>query len=623
MGKILRVDLSTQAVKTEELRPEIARMFLGGSGLCAYYLYQLTGPETSPLGPENPLVFMTGPLTGTKVPLSGRHEVAMRSPLTGIYGEADVGGKWGTEFKKTGYDGVIVTNKAPKPVYLWIHDRSIDFRDAGHVWGKTTYETDEILRKETDIKALTQCIGPAGEQLAPIAAILTDGHDGRALARCGPGAVMGSKNLKAMVAKGELPVPLHDEDALTRLIREMGPKIVKDTKSLHNFGTSGGTVTIEQIGDLPVKNWLEGSFTEGAQKISGQKMAESILTGYYYCGACIVGCGRVVAVSQGKYAPVRGAGPEYETVATLGAQALIDDLEAIAKAHELSNLYGMDVISVGTIVGFAIEAYERGLIGPQDTDGLKLTWGNADAMVELVHRIGRREGIGRLLGEGVRRAAQALGGMAAEFAMETKGLEFPAHDPRAYNSVGLGYATSNRGACHLQGGTHWFERNVTMPDLGYPEIQDRFAVDGKGEFVAKMQNLMALFDSAKLCKFILFGGVKATHLLNWINYVTGFNWDLPTMMQTGERIFNLKRLYNVRLGVSRKDDTLPPRILTHRRGTGGAANNLPPLGTLLNQYYQYRGWDEMGRPTPQKLQELELDALAGTVTTPPLASHPM
>jgi len=606
VGKILYVDLTSRDLREERISEDVARKYLGGSGLGARILYDLTRAQTNALGPENLLIFMNGPLTGTKIPLSGRHQVVAKSPLTSIYGESDVGGTWGSQLKKAGYDGLVLEGRAEKPTYLWICDGTVEFRDATHLWGMDTYEVDETLKKETDLKAVTNSIGPAGERLTRIAGIMTDGRDGRASARCGLGAVMGSKNVKSIVAKGSKEVPLANPEGLMHSIRECSKMIVDGTKSLHLFGTSGGTVAIEQLGDMPVKNWLEGRFEEGAKRISGTRMAESILVGRYYCGACIVGCGRRVKIEHGPYALVDGAGPEYETMACIGATNLVDDLKAIAKAHELCNRYGLDVISTGQVIGFAFEAYERGLITAEDTGGLTLRWGDPASMIELVRRIGEREGIGWLLGEGVKRAADRIGGIAPEFALHVKGLELPGHDPRAYNSVGLAYATSNRGACHLQAASHLFERTVTMPDLGYPQTLDRFGVDGKGEFVAKMQDLMCIFDSAKLCKFLLFGEVKVWRIVEWLNLVTGWNLTAQELMKVGERIYNLKRMYNVRCGVSRKDDTLPPRVLTHKRGCGGAASNLPPLSTMLSDYYAYRGWDEMGIPTEARLTQLGL-----------------
>ncbi len=607
VGKILHINLTDGEVHEGRVKESVLRSYIGGSGLAARILFDETGRRTDPLGPENILIFMTGPLTGTEVPLSGRHEVVAKSPLTGIYGESDVGGSWGEELKKAGYDGVIVRGKAERPVYIWVNDGHVELRRADHLWGLDTYETDESIRQETDRDATVTCIGPAGERLARIAAIMSDGIHGRAAARCGLGAVMGSKNLKAIAVKGEGSVEVAKPEDLGKSIRESSPMIVENAKSLHEYGTSGGMTLIEYVGDLPIKNWREGSWPEGAEKLSGITMASTILVGRYYCRRCIIGCGRRVRIKGGRYGDVEGAGPEYETLAMLGAACLIDDLEAVVKANDLCNRYGLDTISTGAVIAFAMEAYEYGLITEKDTGGISLEWGDPEAMIKMVEMIGRREGLGWLLGEGVKIASERIGGFSSEFAIHVKGLELPAHDPRAYYSQGLSYATSNRGACHLQSLSHIFERNVTLPDLGYPEILERHSVKGKGEFVAKTQNLMCMLDSLKVCKFILFGGVKPSNLVKWLAYVTGWNINLEEFMRIGERIYNLKRLYNVREGCSRKDDTLPPRILTHRRGSGGSPNNLPPLGEMLSDYYKYRGWNEMGIPTKEKLLELNLE----------------
>jgi aldehyde:ferredoxin oxidoreductase len=605
-GRVLHVDLASRRIWREELKENTLRMFIGGSGLAAKFVYDYTNGSTDPLGKENVLVFMNGPLTGTRIPLSGRHEIATRSPATGGLGESDTGGKWGTELRKAGYDGLVIHGRAEEPSYIWIHDDGEELRSARHVWGMDTYETDEQLRSETDSKANVSSIGPAGEGLALISSVMHDGKDGRAAARCGVGAVMGSKLLKAVVARGNRTIPVADEEGLNQSIREMGAKIVKDGKRLHDFGTSGVTVTLEQLGDLPLKNWSQGSW-DRAEMISGQTMAKTILTGNYYCGACIIGCGREVEVTSGSFAPVHGAGPEYETVAMLGAQGLVDNLDSIAKAHELCNRLGMDVISTGGAVAFAMEAYEKGIISRDDLGGIDLRWGNAEGMVKLVEMIGRRQKIGKLLGEGVRRASERLGRGSEDFAVHVKGLEPPAHDPRAYNSLALGYATANRGACHLQGFSYIFERSVTMPEFGWNEIQDRFGTVGKGVLVAKTQDLMSMLDSLKLCKFLLLSGVKVSSFVNWLNVVTGWGFDLTQFMEAGERIYNLKRLYNIECGFSRKDDTVPRRIATLKRSAGGSAENLPPqIDPMLDEYYNVRGWDEAGVPRRQTVERLEL-----------------
>lgn len=606
MGRILEVDLTTRQTCVRTFPESVLREYVGGSGLGAKILYEETRSETDPLGPGNVLMFMTGPVTGTRAPTSGRHAVVAKSPLTGIWGESDIGGHWGTALKKAGFDGIIVKGAAEKPVYLWVHDGEVEIRDATHLWGVDTYDLDGSLKQETHPKAQITCIGPAGENLVKIAAVMSDGKDGRAAGRCGLGAVMGSKKLKAIVAYGNREVPVARPDQLMASVKREVPSLVENMKAMHDYGTTCSMEATEACGDLPIMNWRAGSWSEGAAKTSGQTMAKTVLTGNFYCGQCVVGCGRVVKIESGPYAPVEGSGPEYETMAALGSYCLVDDLEAICKANELCNRFGLDTISTGAAIAFAMELYEKGLISSKDAGGLQLTWGNARAVIDIIQKIARREGIGDVLAEGVKKAATAFGKNAEEYAIHVKGLELPAHDPRAFFSLAVGYATSNRGACHLQAYSDSAEKSVIQPELGWDEVWDRFQVKGKGVLTAKMQDLCAMFDSLKACKFLLWGGIKAGVLVEWLNAVTGWDMDIAEFMKTGERLYNLKRMYNVRLGLSRKDDTLPPRILTLKRGSGGAADALPPLGQMLSEYYEHRGWSEEGIPTREKLQELGL-----------------
>ena len=606
-GKILRLDLTHSKVTVEDLKEEWAQQFIGGSGLGAKFLYEMTDERTDPLGPENPLIFMTGPFTGTSVPLSGRHAVVSRSPLTGIFGESDVGGTWGANLKRAGFDGIIVTGKSVKPVYLWIHDGKWEIRDALHLWGKDTYEIDPILKGETHERAVVGTIGQAGENQVLMATIMTDGKDARAAGRCGMGAVMGSKNLKAIVVYGTGTVPVFDPEGIARLPKEYGAQINKNAENFRKYGTAGSLSVFEAMGTLPLQNWkFVGRWEESAEKINGFTISETVLTGRYFCDACVLGCGRRVKIENGPYAGVEGAGPEYETLALLGSNCLIDNLEALCYANELCNRFGLDTISTGGVIGFGMEAYEKGLIDREDTDGIELHWGSEKALIETIKLIGQNKGFGKALGKGVKKASEELGKNSVEFSMHVKGLELPAHDPRGYNAGAVGFATSSRGACHLAGFTHTFERVMKCPEIGIPEPLDRFQVEGKGVLAAKTQNMMGMMDSLKLCKFILFGGITLTHIVKWYRDVTGREMGIENFTKAGERIFNLKRLYNVRLGISRKDDTLPFRSLTFKRIGKGITPNLPPLGQMLSEYYEYRGWSEDGIPTPEKLKELGL-----------------
>jgi aldehyde:ferredoxin oxidoreductase len=593
-GRILRVDL-TEGKITEQIPDQnLLRQYIGGTGLAVRLLYDETTAHTDPLGPDNVLAILTGPLAGTRVPASDRFAVAARSPLTGLWGEGDCGGKWASSLKRAGVDGVVVTGQAAKPVYLWVEDGQAELRDAQDLWGMDTYELD--------LGGQMICIGPAGEKLVRYAAIMSGGKDGRAAGRCGLGAVMGSKRLKAIVAKGSGKVPVYDDEALKASVKEWIPTIREGTAGMSENGTDNGLITFERLGGLAIKNWQLGSWPEGVETLTGAYMTKTILTGRYACGGCPIGCGRVVEVKEGPFAMPKSAGPEYETVGAFGTMCMIDDLKPIAKLNELCNRYGLDTIETGSIVAFVMEARERGLLdeGP--------TWGDAEGAVELVQRIGQRQDeLAHLLGEGLRPAAEKLGPRALEFAPHIKGMALPMHDGRAYYGGALAFATSARGACHLQGFSHVFERGaVTMPEIGYAECPGRFEDEGKGELVAKTQDLMCLFDSFKACKFILFGRVKLTPLLEWFNQVTGWGLDVEGAMEIGERISNLKRMYNVRLGASRKDDWLPQRLLVQAKSDGGAAGRLPALGRMLADYYKHRGWDPMGIPSRGKLVALGL-----------------
>jgi aldehyde:ferredoxin oxidoreductase len=607
MGKILRIDLTQEKIETPTLDENLARKFIGGSGLATKILNDETGPETDPLGPENRLIFMTGPFAATPVITSGRHQVVTKSPLTGAYTESDSGGTWGPYLKRAGFDGIVITGKARRPVYLWVADGRAEIRDASKFWGLDTYNVDPAIRKETRDEAVVASIGPGGEKGVRFASILNDGKDARAAGRGGAGAVMGAKNLKAVAVHGNLQVEIADPEGLRASLKEIAPMVAKNTEGMRKNGTAGGLATFETLGSLPLQNWkYQGRWEQGAAKIAGPAITERMLTGNYYCEKCVIGCGRRVKLDKGPYAPVEGAGPEYESVAMLGSLCLVDDLEAIAKANEICNRYGIDTISCGGAIAFAMEAYEKGLITKKDTGEIELLWGRGDVMVKMAEKIGRREGLGQLLGEGVRIAAEKIGKNAVEYSLQVKGQELPAHDPRCYNAGAVSYATSNRGACHLAGFSHVFERVLGLPELGIEKPLPRLEVKGKGEVAAKTQNVMGLFDSLKICKFTMFGGLKLTPILSWYTMVTGQAMDMTEFVKTGERIFNLKRLYNVRCGISRKDDTLPARFLTLKHEGEGLTPSLPPLGEMLAEYYQARGWSEEGIPRPEKLRELGL-----------------
>lgn len=603
MGLLLRVDLGTGNCSHVRFGQDVLRRYIGGSGLGARVLFDETTSSTDPLGPGNVLAFLTGPLTGTRAITSGRHAVVARSPLTGLWGESDAGGTWGATLKRAGVDGLILNGASDHPIYVVVSEGKAEIRDARHLWGLTTYQTDAAIKAELSADAAVATIGPAGENLSRIAAILHDGRHARAAGRGGLGAVMGSKNVKAIAVVGNQTVPIADPDGLAMSVKRLAPVIVKKVRSYRDFGTAGAVLPSAISGDLPVKNWTVGSWLDGAEKISGQRMTETILTGRYRCASCIISCGRVVRIDEGPYQGVDGAGPEYEALAGFGSMCMVDDLEAIAMANQMCNEYGIDVISAGNAVAFAMEAYERGLITRGDTGGSELRWGDPQSVLTVIRQIATRQGIGELLADGVKSAAERIGSEAEEFALEVKGLEPAFHDPRATSSLAVAYATHPRGACH-RGGSQLMERSP-VPELGFTTVFDRFATEGKGALTAVLQDYYGLYNSLKLCHFII-PAVAPTDVLGWVRSVTGWDMDLEELLLAGELHTNLKRLYNIRCGATARDDRLPQRLLKLALKDGGAAGRLPELGVMLPDYYRARGWTETGIPSHAKLRQLGL-----------------
>ena len=603
-GKILRLDLSTGEMDFEYIDEATARKFIGGVGLAAKILWDETTPDTAPLSPENELVFMTGPLTGSILPKSSRYIIAGISPLTGIWGQAHSGGYFADELRHAGIDGIIVRGQSTKPVYLLIKDGEAEIRDAAHVWGKDTWETSDILQSETDAKASVACIGVAGEKLVKIAGIMNDGKQGRAAARCGLGALMGSKRLKAIVARGTLPLSFYDEEKFKEQSRKILSFCTNRKLEDRIAGDSHVFKSFFEFGRVPVKNWSEGFFEEGYVYTDAMKEAQPL-----HCSRCPNSCLESYKLKTGERHMV------WEAWGPLGTNCLIADAEVMQEAYSLCNRYGMDTISAGAIIAFAMECYEKGLINLDDTGGMELTWGNQQAMMELLRKIGKREGFGELLGQGVRAAAEKIGGNAMEYAMHVKGLEFPAHEPRALASHALGYATGSIGAAHMEtiGADHLenyteSDNPKTSPELGFPVAMKRFDNEGKGRLVSTTQDFSCMMDSITICLFLTIGpGIQPSDYLAALNYGTGFDMNFDEFMKTGERIHNLKRMFCVKRGISGKDDMLPARIMTQRLATGGTKGNIFNMGLMLNEYYAVRGWDSDGIPTREKLMELGLE----------------
>jgi len=608
-GELLVLDLTAGKWWVEPVEEALVSKYLLGSGLAAHLYSQVADTGADPLAPESPLYIFNGLLTGSFAPTGCRTSICGRSPLTGIWNEANMGGYWGAELRFAGYDGLVVLGAASEPVYLWIDGRqgTVEICPARHLWGKDHFESARILYDETDPRAQVLSIGPAGENLVRIASIASCGPEHTRMAgRGGMGAVMGAKKLKAIVVRGEQKPSYYDPAGFRKAVREANVWIRGNSVALSRLGTAGGMPGAEKVGDLPIQNWRLGNWS-GAEEVSGQRLAETIFQKHTHCFACPIGCGKVVSIEEGPHAGVRGHGPEYETMAGFGGNLLIEDLEAVVRLNDLCNRLGLDTISTSGVIAFAVEAWERGLIGPEETDGLELSWGNAGAAIELVQRIAHRQGIGNMLAEGVRSAAQELGPEAEAFAIHVKGMEFPYHDPRAFADMGLSYATANRGACHLESISYWPGYGVIVPQINTEGPYDRHDSWGKERVVFDHQNYVSVFNPLGLCKFIIKGLVGPDMVARLLCLATGWDWSALDLLRTGERIFNLKRVINVGLGVSQADDTLPRRMLTEPRPTGESAGVLPQLDQMLEAYYRLRGWDEKGRPTLETLRRLGLD----------------
>ncbi len=620
-GYYLEVDLTKGKVHKKEMEKEWARLYLGGSGVAAKILWDRTGPETDPLGPDNVLVVGTGPLTGAMFSPSGRMMFAAKSPLTGVWAESHVGGFMGPELKYAGFDFVIINGRSEKPVYLYLKDGDAELRDASHLWGRETDVTTRMLREELKNPTIeTAVIGPASENKVLYGAIIVGFY--RAAGRAGLGTVMGSKNLKAIVASGSLGFEAYDMDKFLAANEQEMEKLrdpiwTESLASLRKYGTTDLVAIINEIGRLPTKNHWTG-FYEQADDIGPEVIAEKYRIGQEACHGCAIGCKYIVQVTDSKFATGPIGGPEYETLMAFGSNCLNNDVESLFHRGKRCDQLGMDTISCGKTIGFAMDLWEQGLLTAKDADGLDLGWGNADTLVELVEKIAKREGIGDILANGVRKAAEKIGGEAWRYAVHVKGLEASGQDPRAHQSIGLTYATNVRGADHLRSLS-------SLEELGYPGIViERFgkekadailnimSPEHKGEVVWDMEDLYALVDSAVICKYgtmwppVYYYGT----FVNTIPHLTGMTeWgDVKFVRSAAERISHLRRAYNHRLGVTRKEENLPPRLLEEPMPTGPSKGGLPDLDIMLDDYYKFRGCDkETGYPLESKLKELQLD----------------
>jgi aldehyde:ferredoxin oxidoreductase len=584
-GKIVKIDVGSRKQETVHVSDAIRRQYLGGRGLGVKLYSELYSSGTDPLADENALIFMTGPLTGT-VMTSGRYQVVSRSPLTGTICDSSSGGQFGTALKGAGLDGLVIVGRASKPVYLLAHDGEVEIRDASAFWGLDTPQTQKGIQAEIPFKTSVACIGPAGENLIIFASIMNDKD--RAAGRGGMGAVMGSKNLKAIAAGGSRPVAISDPEgykALTARLDRIVDKNPVTGKSLQVLGTTVLVNIINAHGMFPTENFRRGVFND-AEGTSGEKIAETLLVRQSACFKCPIGCGRTTRTRD-----KNGEGPEYETVWAFGAHLGISDLTAITEANYACNELGLDTITMGSTLGCAMELCETGAWKES------LRWGESGKLRGWVTDTAYRRGLGAELALGSKRLAAKYG--RPELAMQVKGLEIPAYDPRGAQGMALSYATSNRGGCHMRA-------FMIGPEiLGHPVFLDRFSTAGKAELVALFQDVSAVMDSAVLCRFLQFAMGLST-FTEMMRTVTGLDFSDEELMKIGRRIYTLERQFNNRAGFNRGDDTLPPRFFNEELQTGSSRHRLVRLDEMLDDFYAVRGWDRNGVPLPQTLTDLGL-----------------
>jgi len=591
---ILKINLTCGKTEPWLIPADWQKQYIGGASLGARILYDSLTRELDPFSPEAPLLFLTGPLTGTLGPSVGRFVVCGKSPLTGIWAESNCGGFWGAELRFAGFDGLWVSGKADHPVYLWLNDSNLEIRDASSLWGMETYDTRDAVKAELETpSAKVLVIGPAGEQGVLYAGMYCD--HGRSAGRTGLGAVMGSKNLKAIAVHGTTKPPLADAERYAVIRSQANRELKEDNEAqvLHDLGTSGVADYSEYIGAMPIKYYHRGSFPE-VDKISGSTMAETILVGKSACHGCVIACGRVVELEAGK----RQKGPEYETVEIFGPNLLHADLNAVTHLGDLCDRYGFDTISAGNTIGLAFHLFENGILTEKDMDGLTLNWGDGKVIELLVHKIGRQEGIGVLLGQGSRLFGRHFG--AEEEAVQVNGLEVACHDPRGASGMALSYATSPRGACHNQSDYFFVDWGHNEPVLGI-ETFDRHGGKEKSANVAIHQNWRTVNNALVMCIFAM---VPPETTLELINASCGWNLTLSELLAAGERGWNLKRAINIRMGLTGANDKLPKTLL-EPVPDGNSAGFVPDFPAMLESYYEARDWDpKSGKPSPERLNAL-------------------
>ena len=608
--KLLKIDLGSEKIETIDIDPEMVKSHVGGSALAARLFFESDGYQYKPLQAESPLYIMTGPMVGTNFPGSSRFVLCARSPLTGIWGESASGGFWGAELKKVGYDGIVIEGKASSPCYVIVEDSNVSIVEAADLWGLDTYQSVDTLKGKHQGKRPVRVItiGPAGENLVKYAAVCND--KAHYFGRTGMGAVMGSKNLKAIVVRGNGKVPVAEQERY-REARKAALAAIKESMisaSFHDLGTAAAMDMGMMTGDVPIKNWSLGEDYEMAAALGGPAIHETILKGRAACYACPIGCKPVVAVDHPKYAIAKGPGPEYETCATFGTMIMNDDLNAVAHANELCNRLGLDTITCGATIAFMMDCYTNGLLSSQDLDEVDLAWGNVDAAIEMIHKIAKREGFGDRAAEGSQALAASIGEAAEKYVVTVKGLELPMHDPRGFHGLGLAYMNSNRGACHLQHAVQAVEQGmVAWPEAGLEEDYPATESTGKAKMVCISENIGQMANAACVCHFVHWA-MGLDKFLDGFNAVTGYGFGMDEFSAAGRRAWVLKRALNNMMGVTAADDRLPQKVLTPT-AEGAAAGSIPDEELMRKEYYEIRGLDERGFPTLQLLESTDLEFL--------------
>jgi len=604
-GKILYIDLTKSKVNSKSIDTGVAKKFIGGKGLAAKLLYDLLQPKIDPFSPDNILVFATGPVNGTIWP-GNKNIVATKSPLTHIYMDSYFSGGFGPELKYAGYDALVIKGKADKPIYLSIDDANVEFRDASHIWGKTTYETYKIVKEELrDDTVKIVCIGPAGENKVRFACIDADIH--RQAGRCGGGAVMGSKNLKAIAVRGSGEVEVAKFDELLNLAREFTKtlKETPDTKGYSELGTPACLPLADDEALWPYKNWQDQVFKNASNQYRGETQRDRIWIKHRSGFGCPMFCEKVAVIKKGSHVGEILHGIEYETSGLLGASCGYADLDALAYANLLCDYYGLDTISTGAVIAFAMECNERGILTKKDVNGLELKFGNYEVVHKLIELIAFRRGFGNLLAEGVKRVAERIGKSSEKYAIHVKGLETPAWGVRGAPGMALQYATVDRGGCHQRGWPITYEFGVALPDGSTVE---RLSLEGKAKCSKWEQDYTSALGTLIQCDLTRYS-IDPKYFYTALSLVTGWNIDYNEFVKIGERIWNLIRMINVREGITRKDDTIPKRFMEEPLPSGPAKGHRvtsEDLNRMLDDYYQLRGWDTEGKPTKAKLLELGL-----------------